>query len=233
VYEEKLTALVLAALRPGDVFLDVGGNEGFFSVLAGKTVGGLRVYCVEPQSRLQEVITENLVLNQVAGVERVQLAFSDREGTVCLYLSDSQNTGASSLFVRSLPFLNRLFASFFTERVPCRTLDSFVRERGVSRLRLVKIDCEGAEALILRGAASTLTAQGIDILAVEYHPRTVGAAACREADEFLRGCGYRQATLGDHAVYHRPSLEGELKALEGWRGDSLLPMPPAGAEVAD
>jgi hypothetical protein len=63
VYEPQLTGLVEQILRPGDVFVDVGGNEGYFSVVAAACVGDGQIYCVEPQSRLLPIIAANSQLN--------------------------------------------------------------------------------------------------------------------------------------------------------------------------
>jgi hypothetical protein len=59
VYEPQLTSLVGQILRPGDVFVDVGGNEGYFSVVAAACAGDGHVYCIEPQSRLLPIIAAN------------------------------------------------------------------------------------------------------------------------------------------------------------------------------
>src|SRR4029453_5378744 len=62
-YEPPLTALVQHILRPGDVFIDVGANEGYFSIVGSHSVGNGRVWTIEPQIRLVPVIRENLRLN--------------------------------------------------------------------------------------------------------------------------------------------------------------------------
>src|SRR5438093_9364815 len=56
VYEESLSHVVETLLQAGDTFIDVGGNEGYFSILAARHVQNGQVLCVEPQKRLLPVI---------------------------------------------------------------------------------------------------------------------------------------------------------------------------------
>ena len=63
-YEPAMTAVLGRYLKQGDVFVDLGANEGYFSVIASPLVGSAgRVIAIEPQSRLQNTIQENLALN--------------------------------------------------------------------------------------------------------------------------------------------------------------------------
>src|SRR5689334_3404918 len=77
VYEPGMTFLLKALLRPSDVFIDVGGNEGYFSVLAAGLVGSEgTVHCIEPQRRLREVLLRNFDLNS-ASVKLHQCAIAN------------------------------------------------------------------------------------------------------------------------------------------------------------
>ena len=71
-YEEPVARMFRRILRPGDTFLDIGANEGYFSILAGHLAGGNgRVHAFEPQSRLQRVVKRNFTLNGMANSARV------------------------------------------------------------------------------------------------------------------------------------------------------------------
>src|SRR5438105_1935670 len=81
-FEPSLSKLIKRLLRVGDTFVDVGANEGYFSVLAANaTIPGGRVVAVEPQQRLLPVIERNLELNQLSNVEIMSDALSDKKGT--------------------------------------------------------------------------------------------------------------------------------------------------------
>jgi len=76
-YEAATTAVLRRCLTPGAVFIDLGANEGYFTVLASKLVGpqGI-VIAIEPQSRLQSVITANLEANNCRNVRVVKAVVS-------------------------------------------------------------------------------------------------------------------------------------------------------------
>src|ERR1043166_4405466 len=137
VHEPQMTQLLLTLLRPSDAFIDIGGNEGYFSVIAASQVRGGAVHCIEPQGRLQGVLQKNFELNGVK-VALHQTAISGHDGELELFLRPSTNTGASSMF-RHWKLGSR------AERVPSVTLDSFFSRHSIGKVRLLKIDCEGAE----------------------------------------------------------------------------------------
>jgi FkbM family methyltransferase len=208
MYEPGLTGILRAVLRPGDVFLDAGANEGYFSILAAALVGDTgAVYCIEPQTRLQVVIRENVYRNNASGVRICQVALAERdEQLVRLFLRPSTNTGASSLY-------RHWRVGWSSELVETITVDTFLRLHGVSRVRLLKVDCEGAEAAIVRGATEALCRRAIDFIAMDYHAVISGAESCRETHELLGRFGYVGARPGGIAVYHPMGLSAS------WGGD--------------
>lgn len=207
VYEPQLSRAIRSLLRPGDTFFDIGANEGYFSVLASAAVKSEgRVFLVEPQKRLEPVIKKNLALNSCGNVRIVSAAFSDRSGTADLNLSPSVRSGNTSFHKRS----------WFTKKVsvPATTLDEHVSANAVRRIRLVKIDCEGAEFLVLSGAKKTLKERVAEMISVDYHPQIVGEAGIGKIDALLRANGYLLTeTAGGPWFYHLPSLRQDLAPL--------------------
>lgn len=207
VYEPDMTDFVNTLLRPGDVFVDAGANEGYFSALGSKRVENGHVFAIEPQSRLIPVITTNAQLNNCVNISIHHLALSDRAGTLQLHLSPDTNSGASSLF-RSSKLLDN------TEAVDAKTLDQFVRENEIKRIRFMKVDCEGAEKVIVDGALESLKAHKIEFIAVEFHMPILSEAQVWELDALIRSCGYCLTEAGSGIwVYHLPGLETALLPL--------------------
>ncbi len=208
VYERNQTELALRLLRPGDTFIDIGANEGYFSILASSAVGAGHVHCIEPQSRLQPIIGENISLNGAASVTVHRLALSDRAGPVHLHLTPWTNTGASSMFRHGGTGRAR-------ETVPAATLDGFFEENSLGAVRLVKMDCEGAEEMVVAGGGRTLGEKRIRFVYIEYHPVMIGEEACMRTHERMKDYGYvftRITRLG-LGVYHMPGYERALKPL--------------------
>ena len=205
-YEPTMTQLIGTLLRPGDTFVDIGGNEGYFSMVASQIVGRGQVHCVEPQRRLQSVIRENISLNRAKNIHVHALALADAEATKELHLRPDTNTGSSGFYG------GRKWGSK-TESVSVTTLDKFFAIHGIERARLMKVDCEGAEAPMMVGAEEVFSSRRIDFLALEFHPNVIGHAKCTEINSQLRRSGYRLTRANALWVYHLPGLEKDLASL--------------------
>lgn len=207
VYEPAMTQLLYKLLGPSDTFLDVGGNEGYFSVIASTLAPGGAVHCIEPQARLHPVLRANFELNRSTNVVAHRTALSDQDGVADLFVRPSTNTGASSMF-------RHWKLGDATESVPCTTLDAFFDKNRLSRVKLMKVDCEGAECLVVAGGRSVLERGCIDFIAMEYHPSICGVARCRATHQAICEAGYCFRTVNGECVYHLPGHEDELSGLD-------------------
>jgi hypothetical protein len=100
-----------------------------------------------------------------------------------------------------------------TESVPCTTLNAFFENNRLSRVKLMKVDCEGAEYLVVAGGRSVLERACIDFIAMEYHPSICGVARCRATHSALCEAGYHFRIVNGECVYHLPDHEEELGRL--------------------
>jgi FkbM family methyltransferase len=166
-------------LEEGDVFVDVGANEGFFSVLASRLVGTTgRVVSIEPQSRLQNVLQMNLLANGASNVLVLQRLISDEDGIARLWLSPDMNPGSSGLF------LNTRYPTRY-EMVPQVTLVHLIESLRLDKIKLLKIDIEGYEYEAILGSRSLFEQTVIDYVALELHP-TLLKRRGKSQDEVLR-----------------------------------------------
>lgn len=185
-YEPDMMATVTQLLQDGDTFLDIGGNEGYFSILAAQQVGASgRVICVEPQSRLQPVLSRNVAEN-AATVEILQAAIADQVGTATLSLSPDINTGSSGLF-RTTAYATPV------EQVPQTTLAQLFSDLHLSRIKLMKVDVEGFEYEVVMGGQAILEQGCIEHIALELHPSILQQRGRSESKivATLNHCGYR------------------------------------------
>ena len=206
IYEPQMTKLLELVLRPTDVFVDIGGHEGYFSVIASSLVPFGIVHCIEPQTRLQAIIQENIQINRAYRVIVHQTALSSGDGEVRLFLRPSTLSGGESMF----RYWNIGFAH---ENVYATTLDSFFTTNSLERVRLLKVDCEGAEYLLITGARNILKQQAVDFIAMEYHPVICGINKCINTHEELKSARYILTKVRDQCIYHPPGLEKELRPL--------------------
>ena len=151
-----------AAVTPGIVALDVGANVGAYSVLLGQWVGASgRVYAFEPSRAAFRGLARHVSLNAQDGVVRVVgAAVSDVDGDANLIVADT--AGESRLAGPT--------EMGATTSVPTTTIDAFCRREGIQP-SFIKIDVEGAELAVLRGARHTIHRGGDELaLFVELHP---------------------------------------------------------------
>jgi FkbM family methyltransferase len=203
-YEPQMIAVLRKYLNPGGVFVDLGANEGYFSVIASGLVGsGGRVIAIEPQSRLQAVIHTNLRLNSCTNVELEQIVLSGVNGELDLTLTPQTNTGGSSLW----PSRQKLRGVLSKERVRSRTLGSFLAFAGIAGCDLMKVDIEGAEWEVFMNAGDVLHSGAIRRFVLEIHNPLLEARGLRGIDlhEFILSCGYSlDDSLGPWVYYKTP-----------------------------
>jgi FkbM family methyltransferase len=165
-FETGTSELIRKVLRPGDVALDIGANLGWYTVLIAKAVGLGRCHAFEPLPELFQRLKANCEANHLEGtVELNEVALGEREGTAELYTF--QNLGAGST---SLSKLGR--NDYSAVSVPIVTLDSYLRARQIPRVDFIKIDVEGAEMSVLKGAGVVLRARRSPVWLIEMNVET-------------------------------------------------------------
>jgi FkbM family methyltransferase len=162
-YEPGMRAVLELHLKPGGVFMDLGANEGYFSVIASALVGRKgTVIAVEPQSRLQNIIQANLTMNGCHNVRLMNAVISSKTEKVQLHLTPEANPGGSSLF---RPTRYRLRA----EQVQSFSLADCVDRTGIAICDLMKVDIEGSEYDVFFDAGDILKTGIIRHIALEIH----------------------------------------------------------------
>lgn len=162
-YEPGMDAIFRKWIKPGFTVLDVGANEGYFSLLACLLVGldGC-VVAVEPQARCTEIIRRNLAANSINNCTIIEAALGDCDASADIQLMPIINTGASSM-VRKYRWSRR--------RQRTRTISglTLVEQIGLSRFDFVKIDVEGYEPEVVEGLLPILNAGCIRLMMIDFH----------------------------------------------------------------
>ncbi len=174
----SLALLLEAALTPGDTFVDVGANIGVYAGWAARLVGPTGVvYAFEPVPRTVEFLRSFVGLNELDRVNVVPLAVGASPGHVELN-TVAHHSGISSAVGLSVPRSAKSEAI----TVQVTTLDRFLLEEGETRVQLLKIDVEGWELEVLRGARQLLASADGPAVVFESQDLTLSRAGTSLAE---------------------------------------------------
>jgi exopolysaccharide biosynthesis WecB/TagA/CpsF family protein len=158
--ETDLAVRLIPVCEP--VVVDVGGNTGAWTQEVQRGIGSKgRWLIVEPAEEACAVIQELRLPN----VELIRAALSDHQGTATLF-TPGNCSGLASLHRRDDTFARQL--DFEERKVPVTTLDSLIESHGIDRIDFLKLDTEGHELWVLRGARGLLEAGRIRVLTFEF-----------------------------------------------------------------
>ncbi len=153
-FEPNEFAFLDRILKPGMVFVDVGANDGYYSLFAARRVDpDGRVVSVEPSSRERGHLERNLARNGLDNVAIVPSALGASAGVADLHLAHGEHAGHNTLG----GFAHDDVVPESHERVSIETLDAVTSRLGLPRVDFIKIDVEGAEANVIAGANTVLT----------------------------------------------------------------------------
>lgn len=159
-YEPTETQLVRQILKEGDVFIDVGANIGWYTIHASKLVGSRgHIFAFEPEPTNLQLLRKNIEVNGLGNVTVDERGLSNAAGSFKLFL-EKDNLGMHSLVMEHG---GQRYINVNTIR-----FDDYWGDRG--EIKLVKIDTEGAEGMILDGMSETLKKQKNLELIFEFAP---------------------------------------------------------------
>jgi FkbM family methyltransferase len=164
-YQDDVILALSALLGPGDTMFDIGAHHGLMTLVGSRVVGKAgRVVAFEPNPASRDILDEHLELNGADNVTVEALGVMDREALTPFY-ANRVGYSWNSTFIRD-------FAPAGTTNgalpVPTTSLDGYCERTG-RQPALLKIDTEGSEFLVLRGAARTLERHRPHLI-LEFNP---------------------------------------------------------------
>jgi len=197
-YEEAEMELMRRTLRQGDIVVDIGAHIGFFTMQMGALVGPRGcVYAFEPLDANADLLERSIAENRFGDrviFQRAAVGAVSGSGMLT-FPRETLNTGGAYLLRDGTPPL----AANLKQSVPVVCLDDTVTERPV---RMIKMDVEGAEPQVLRGARRLLR-EDRPIVLSELHPTQLDRASgvtAREFVEEVQQAGYRAHRLAGGTV---------------------------------
>lgn len=156
---------ISSILNEGDTYVDVGAHIGDSSLLAAKKVKTGIVIACEPTPEIYNELVANVRLNNFEGtIVPVQKAISDRIGTSFFSLESESEINHISL---------KKIAGI-SIKVATTTIDFLYKEYQLKKITLLKIDVEGFELEVLKGAKNSLNSKKIEMILFEVNPSVIG-----------------------------------------------------------
>ncbi|MEK7087609.1 MAG: FkbM family methyltransferase [Patescibacteria group bacterium] len=178
-YERKQTKIFEKTVNKGDVVFDIGANVGFYSLLAAEIVGSSgKVFSFEPLPENVKFLKKHIEINNYKNIFVFDNAVSDKSGHSFFKKEDSRSLGRLS---DSGKFKVEIIA-----------IDDWIASKKLPMPNVMKIDTEGAEMNVLKGAENTLKANRpiifLSIHSGESHKKCCG---------YLLSMGYKLEPIGE------------------------------------
>lgn len=206
-YEPETVQLFRNYLRAGDGVVDVGSNAGLFTLLSASLVGPTGwVVAVEPDPRSIELLSANVRARRLTNVTVWPVALGEAQGRGALHQA------ADSMYSTMVSGDEDVVAAG-TVAVECRSFADVCGARPAGAIRMVKIDAEGSELGILRGARQYLQGVRDDCLIVcEFNPGFSGGdgRGLRELAAELEAGGFRLLRIGAGSTALLPMTVAEV-----------------------
>lgn len=222
-WEQALETLWPSLVEPGDVVIDVGAQVGMFTGPVASTLGMWgSILSFEPDPENRAVLASLVARNQLTNVRLFACGLSDTQRSLVFH----RPAGAWGSFMRgqARQILDSGFPdSYITEfEAPCFRLDDVVSRCHIGRIDLIKVDVDGPEVAVLKGAVETLS---------RYQPFLIVEASRFYADhgytlddlfEAVRGVGYEMYyAKRDSAAYVRCDGPASIDVDISRRGQSI------------
>ena len=185
-YEPSLAEYLKRRVSPGDIFLDIGANSGYFSLIAAGL--GAEVISIEASPANCRLFSENVLANDMSSkIRLVQAAAGNKDGKI--ELQENRFNGMCSTTSRQAFWYLRPLARKIV--VPEIKVDDVLNHEDFQRVRFVKIDVEGAELMVLRGLKKLIRLGRGDLeFCLEFSPRWLTPEQAHEIFSIFRSHGY-------------------------------------------
>ncbi|MES2493524.1 MAG: FkbM family methyltransferase [Pseudomonadota bacterium] len=198
INEPHVTRTLVSLIRPGDVFVDVGANVGYFSVLgAWQSYPGGKVWAFEPNPNVYSILHGNMNTSGYSPLAKCrQIALSDRPGSASLRVFKGFEATST---IRDVPqqFIDHTREETGQESylvdVEINTLDAEMRD--VPEIDVMKIDVEGHEPSMIRGATEILSRSKTVKVVMEFVPPIMGDEQTGRLIQDLRQMGFAIYTI--------------------------------------
>lgn len=184
-YSPHIMNLLKNIVKPNTISLDIGANIGIISLVLSFLSREGKVYSFEPASENFYYLEQNIILNEAKNIMPIKLAAYDQKKTIPIsyvdfgggwsFISNNRDkqffTLMESYFGKEwVKQLNMNQKQLVEELIDCVTLDDWISNNHVKHLDLIKLDVEGSELKVLKGAQTCISKFKPDLI-VEFNPK--------------------------------------------------------------
>ncbi len=216
-FEDDERSFVARFLRSGMTFFDVGAHHGLYTLLASKRVGiPGHVYAFEPVPDVFRKLSMNLRLNSCRNLVAEQIALGCCQQEADMHIVNGRESGCNSLCLPARDVAPKTSLI----KVSVMTLDEYVQRKNIDVIDLIKIDAEGGELDVLRGAERILTGNARPLVLCEVEDRRTApwGYPAREIIDWLDQRGFH---------WFEPTKDGLMRhqKCEDYDYDGLIAVP--------
>ncbi len=200
VFEPYTTEVIKQNISSGDLVIDIGANIGYFTLIMAKgiTENG-KVFSFEPEPKNFELLKKNVEINNYSNVILEKKAIGNKTGIAKLYLADKKN----NIFYSGM---HRIFRSDLVSQIlnPVSIniikLDDYLQDlKFIKKIRLIKIDVEGAEFDVLKGMNKILDENKEIEIVMEFSSENLEDYGSNAYDvvDFLMNKGFKLSVINE------------------------------------
>ncbi|MCL2925562.1 MAG: FkbM family methyltransferase [Trichodesmium sp. MAG_R04] len=199
VYESEIFQLIFRFLEENDCFIDIGAHIGYYSVLAAKIVGSKgKVFAFEPELSNYQKTLENITLNHLNNIKLFNLAVGSETKETQIFFNQDNDGGHALWDVGKHPFNKKSLNNQIMQNTQLSTLDNILSQAGnITNLKIIKIDTEGAELDVIKGAVNTIGKYNVPYIICEINRFGLQQMGTNETElrEFMNSLGYETYLL--------------------------------------
>ena len=198
-FEPESLRLFLHLLDSSKTVIDVGAHIGLYALMASTDRPDVTTIAFEPVPRNLQYLRRNVARNHTPDLRVEAAAVGDHDGTITLYIPETTRLPATASIVESNS------AEKVGTEVPIVSLDHYVTTHDISSVDLIKLDVEGAEAAVLRGAAEIIRMHRPAIICEILH----GVGDTEAATAVFDDADYRFFLVTDDGLVEHDALVGD------------------------
>lgn len=199
-FESETIRLFRSLLSSANYFVDIGANTGLYTLLAACLYPNLQVYAFEPVPEIAARLQANIKQNQLANVEMIPCVVSDIDGELPVYIPQGRKKLTTNASTRAdFRRADRII------QICSVTLDSFIKNKKIPAIDLLKIDTEATEPAVLAGGLEILRQHKPLIICEVLYGRTEEAL-----HNLLDSEEYRYFWIVSNGLIPKDSIEGDI-----------------------